>query len=203
VVVKSRYLLAATVTATVLLAVTSCSDTATPSSTDEAGASPPGTAEHAWFLADHDLADMEGIEIIDHLDRLAMDQRPTDLMASVRPDQLVLADADEEVALDLPEGSFYLSIAPYVEQTHECFYHSLTTCRGELAGQEVDVRILDDTGDVLVEERVTTYDNGFVGFWLPDDVEGTVEITYGGLTGRVPFSATEEGATCLTTLQLA
>src|SRR5699024_5457481 len=118
------------------------------------------------FLADHDLADMEGIEIIDHLDRLAMDQRPTDLMASVRPDQLVLADADEEVALDLPEGSFYLSIAPYVEQTHECFYHSLTSCRGELAGQEVDVRILDDTGDVLVEERVTTYDNGFVGFWL-------------------------------------
>lgn len=197
---KRRYLLAAT--ATVLIALSGCSNTATLQPSDEVAAPSAGTSDPASFLAGHDLAGMEGTEIIDHLDRLAVNERPSDLMASVRPDQLVLADANEEIALDLPEDSFYLSIAPYVDQTHDCFYHSLTTCQGELAGQDVAVRILDVAGDVLVEEQVTTYDNGFVGFWLPGGVEGTVEVTYDGLTGQAAFSATEEGATCLTTLQI-
>ena len=197
---KKRYLLAST--ATVLIALTGCSNTVPPQSSHDAAAPSVGTADHASFLAGHDLAGMGSTEIIDHLDRLAVNERPTDLMASIRPDQLVLADANEEVALDLPEDSFYLSIAPYVDQTHDCFYHSLTTCQGELTGQDIGVRILDDAGDVLLQEHVTSYDNGFVGFWLPNDVEGTVEVTYEGLTGQAAFSATEEGATCLTTLQL-
>lgn len=146
---------------------------------------------------------MDGAQIIDHLDRMPVADRPSDLMASVRADQLLLTDAEQELAVPLGEDRFYLSVAPYVDQTHECFYHSLTTCRGELANQDVGVRIIDDaTGEVLVEEQVTTFDNGFVGFWLPRDVEGTIEVTHDGLTGQRVFSSDDEGATCLTTLQL-
>src|SRR5699024_10464375 len=54
----------------------------------------------------HDLAGMDAVEMIDHLDRVPMEERPTDLLASVMPDQLVLASATEEVALELPEDAF-------------------------------------------------------------------------------------------------
>ncbi|WP_193312741.1 CueP family metal-binding protein [Georgenia subflava] len=173
------------------------------SSADSAPEPSAGGAE-AEFLDAYDLAGMDAAKIIDHLDRLGGGERPTDFMASVRPDELVLSDGQRDLALDMPADRYYLSVAPYVNQTHECFYHSLTTCQGELTGEDVEVRILDEaTGEVLIEGETTTFDNGFAGFWLPRDVEGTIEVSYDGLTGTADFSTTGDGATCVTTLQLA
>ncbi|MEE6274284.1 CueP family metal-binding protein [Georgenia sp. MJ206] len=155
------------------------------------------------FLTQHGLGGMEPSEIVEHLDSLGGAERPTELMASVRPDELLLSDGVEEVSLALPEDEFYLSLAPYVEQTHDCFFHSLTTCQGELVGEDVEVTVLDDAGEVILDEAMTTQENGFVGMWLPRDVTGTIEVTADGRTGTVPFSTDDDGATCLTTLQLA
>lgn len=164
----------------------------------------PSTDSQAEFLNTYDLDDMDAVEIIDHLDRLETAERPADLIASVYPDELVLTDNRQEVVLDLPQNLSYLSIAPYVEQTHDCFYHSLTTCQGELSNATVDVEITDSTtGDVVVDEQVATFDNGFVGFWVPSDIDGTIEISYDGRTGTSDFTTTDEGATCITDLQLA
>ncbi|WP_341358466.1 CueP family metal-binding protein [Georgenia sp. M64] len=163
-----------------------------------------GAGAEAGLLAAHDLAGMDATEIIDHLDRLGGADRPADLMASVRPDELLLSDGEQELVLAMPADRFYLSVAPYVDQTHECFYHSLTTCQGELTEENVQVRIIDDaTGAVLVDEQSTTFDNGFVGYWLPRDVDGTIEVSHAGLTGTADFTTTDEGATCITSLQLA
>lgn len=163
----------------------------------------PSTDSQAEFLNTYDLDDMDAVEIIDHLDRLETAERPADLIASVYPDELVLTDNRQEVVLDLPQNLSYLSIAPYVEQTHDCFYHSLTTCQGELSNATVDVEITDSTtGDVVVDEQVATFDNGFVGFWVPSDIDGTIEISYDGRTGTSDFTTTDEGATCVTDLQL-
>lgn len=163
----------------------------------------PSTDSQAEFLNTYDLDDMDAVEIIDHLDRLETAERPADLIASVYPDELVLTDNRQEVVLDLPQNLSYLSIAPYVEQTHDCFYHSLTTCQGELSNAAVDVEITDSTtGDVVVDEQATTFDNGFVGFWVPSDIDGTIEISYDGRTGTSDFTTTDEGATCITDLQL-
>lgn len=163
----------------------------------------PSTDSQAEFLNTYDLDDMDAVEIIDHLDRLETAERPADLIASVYPDELVLTDNRQEVVLDLPQNLSYLSIAPYVEQTHDCFYHSLTTCQGELSNATVDVEITDSTtGDVVVDEQATTFDNGFVGFWVPSDIDGTIEISYDGRTGTSDFTTTDEGATCITDLQL-
>ena len=155
------------------------------------------------FLTEHGLPG-DAVQIVDHLEKLGGDDRPTDLMASVRPDHLVLSDADDELQLPLPEDRFYLSIAPYSKQTHDCFFHSLTTCQGELAREDVHVKIVDKgTGDVLVDEETVTNPNGFVGFWLPKDVDATVEVAHAGQTGQQHFSTREGDATCMTTLQLA
>lgn len=173
-------------------------------SADAGPSARPDTAgPHAEFVSAHGLAGMTPTAIIDHLDRLGVADRPTDLMASVRPNELVLSDSQQEIAIEMPEGSFYLSLAPYVSQTHECFYHSLTTCQGELESQDLDVRIIDDRGKILLEEEMTTFDNGFIGVWLPRDVRGTIEVAYNGLTGTTDFTTTSDSATCLTTLRLA
>lgn len=154
------------------------------------------------LLVTHNLDAMEAPEIIDHLDRLSVEDRPADLMASVRVDELLLSDGTEEVSLDLPADRFYLSFAPYVNQTHECYYHSLTTCQGELRNEEIQVTFTDDVGEVVVDEELTTFDNGFVGLWLPRDLEGTLRVSGEGGAGQIPVSTGDDAPTCLTTIQL-
>ncbi|MCK6211694.1 CueP family metal-binding protein [Georgenia sp. EYE_87] len=195
----------------VVLVLAGCSTGAEPGTdeTAEAGqTAAAGTTEAASAgvevrLADYGLDGLAADRIVDELDRLPLGERPDDLMASVRVDELVLSDGQEELAMELPQDRFYVSVAPFVEQTHECFYHSLTTCTGELGGEEVRVTIVDDAGEVLVDEQTTTYDNGFVGFWLPREVAGTIRVSYDGLEGEADFATTDDGATCVTTLQLA
>lgn len=124
-------------------------------------------------------------------------------MASVRPGELLVSAGGEEFSLGVPEDRFYLSVAPYVDRTHDCFHHSLTTCTGELASTDVQVQIVDKTNDkVLVDETLTTFQNGFTGFWLPRNIDGTLWVTYDGKTGAIDFATDQDAPTCLTTLQL-
>lgn len=176
---------------------------ATPTSSSAAGAPAAESEPGAALLAQYDLEGMDATQIVEHLDALGGTDRPADLRASVRPDVVVLSDGVEEVSLALPADEFYLSVAPYVDHTHECFFHSLTTCQGELVGVGVEVRVLDDDGEVVLDEAMTTQENGFVGMWLPRDLTGTIEVTADGRTGAVPFSTGDDGATCLTSLRLA
>ncbi len=175
-----------------VLAVAGCASPATPQSP-------------ADILAEFGVAGLDGRQIVDRLDRTPIEERRADLRASVRPGELLLsrAGADETTPVKLPEGLFYLSIAPYVDQTHDCFFHSLTTCRGELAGEQVHVAITDrDTGAVLVDTVTETFANGFIGFWLPSDVEATIGVEHEGRLARADISTGPDDPTCLTTLHL-
>lgn len=183
-----------------MLALAGCGGAGTAPAAPAADQLPAGI--EAAF-ADHGLSDLSGKEIVDHLDRLAGPDRPTDLMASVRVGELVVSDGVDEVGVPLPDDEFYLSFSPYVDSTHECYFHSLTTCQGELTRQDIEVRIVADDGEVLVHEVATTFDNGFVGYWLPRDIDATVEVGYEGLTGELDIATDADSPTCLTTLQLA
>ena len=140
-------------------------------------------------------------QIVEQLDR-SQTQRPLDFKASVRPGELILGDETSEQTLAIPADSFYLSIAPYVTRTHECFFHSLATCQGELSGRTVEVTITDASGKVLADGPATTYTNGFVGYWLPRGITGTIEAKYEGKTATTPFATNDDSPTCLTTLKL-
>jgi len=182
--------------AALLLLLTACSpaDDASPEETPALAPAP--------LLAEYGLDAMSGREMVDHLDRLGGADRPADLTASVRAEALVLSDGTDEVVVELPAEEFYVSVAPYVEATHECYFHSLTSCQGELVEEDVEVTVTSNDGEVLLEEATTTFANGFVGLWLPRGFEGTLEVTHDGLTGQVPVATGAEDPTCLTTLQL-
>jgi hypothetical protein len=141
--------------------------------------------------------------MIQELDATPLSERQTDLMASIRPEAVRITDASgAETSVEMPEDEFYVSIAPYVDQTHECFYHSLTTCKGELGNEDVNVQIVDDSGETLVDETLRTYDNGFFGVWLPRDITGTITIEHEGRTVTDAISTGKDDPTCVTTLQL-
>lgn len=191
--------------AALVLVLGSCSSSP---ATDDAVAAPEPvvSADAAGILAAYGLAGLDGRAVVDRLDRAPVSERPAQLRASVRPGQLLLSDdsSDGPAVLDLPQDEFYLSVAPYADQTHDCFHHSLTTCRGELAGEPLQVTITErGSGAVLVDTTTETYDNGFVGFWLPAGIDATIRVVHGGRTGTADISTGPDDPTCLTTLQLA
>lgn len=151
------------------------------------------------------LQDASGREVVEELERLPLAERPTDFVASVETEAVVMIDEDgNESSVPLPEDEFYLSVAPYVNQTHECFFHSLTTCVGEMRDEELEVTVVEEaTGEVLVDKTVQTHDNGFFGLWLPRDIDAELSIEHDGLTSTAPISTGEGDPTCLTTSQLS
>lgn len=192
----ARAVLAAAFAAVLLVA--GCTATTTPEPTPSAAADP--------ILDDHGLAGLDARQLIERLDAMPVADRPTDLIASVRPDEVLLTDDQgRETNVPIPEGEFYVSIAPYVNQTHDCHFHSLTTCLGELQDVEVRVTITDDaTGAVVVDQALRTFDNGFVGLWLPQGIEGTLVVEHDGLSATSDISTVnEDDPTCLTTLRLS
>lgn len=170
-----------------------------------AGDEPAASTGAGSILAAYGLDGLDARQVIDRLDRTSIEARSKDLRASVRPGQLLLTDSrtGASAALDLPAGQFYLSLAPYVDSTHECFHHSLTTCRGELAAKPIQVSITNrSTGQVLVDGTTTTFDNGFAGFWLPSGIDATVRVEHDGRTASAEISTGPGDPTCLTTLHL-
>ncbi|CAM3484165.1 CueP family metal-binding protein [Isoptericola cucumis] len=157
------------------------------------------------MLAEHGLEGLDARQIIDRLDAMPVAERPTDLVASVRPNEVVVTDDQQhESSVPMTSDEFYVSVAPYVDQTHECYFHSLTTCLGELQNASVGVTVTDDaTGEVLIDEARQTFDNGFVGLWLPRGIDATISIEHDGRAGTSRVSTGgDEDATCLTSLQL-
>lgn len=157
------------------------------------------------FLAELGLEGLDAKQAIDRLDRLPQEQRPENFTAMVQPTQLVLADASGRTAnLPLPQDQYYLSAAPYVDQTHSCHFHSLTTCLGQLQGKEMEVKAVNaETGEVLVDQGMETFDNGFIGLWVPRGITLDLEFTYQGKSAKTTVStAGQSNATCLTELRL-
>lgn len=155
----------------------------------------------AAFLEKYGLNGLSIEEIIYSLDSTKSD--PGGLGASITAEYLVLHDNSEEIKLALPEDKFYLSFAPYITQTHPCATHSLSSCQGELPNQTVNVIITDEEGSEIVNTTVTTMENGFVGVWLPRNMNATVDVLYNGLSAQATFSTFSGSNTCLTTLQLS
>lgn len=153
------------------------------------------------FLADYDLTGKSVTEIVDTLDA-TNDDRETGPFGSVLPGELILSDEERQVSLPI-DDSFYLSVAPYLTGTHDCYNHNLTSCQGELAEQEIDVTITGEDGTEIFAGPATTGPNGFAGFWLPKDTTATLTIDYDGKTATTQVSTGAEDPTCLTTMQLA
>lgn len=123
--------------------------------------------------------------------------------ASINSRQLIVSgEGTDSAAYDLPEDEFFVSIAPYVEQTHPCATHSLTGCQGELTDQEFDVSITDKEGNTVLEQKIKSQANGFIDLWLPRDKTYQITVAQDGKTAESEISTFDSDNTCITTMQL-
>ena len=125
-----------------------------------------------------------------------------DVTASITSHELIVADNGKETSFDLPSEEFFVSIAPFVEVTHECAIHSLTGCQGELVGKDFAVHIEDEEGNVVLDETIASLENGFIDLWLPRDQTFQVKIEHDGKTVESEISTFKGDNTCITTMQL-
>lgn len=152
------------------------------------------------LLARYNLQDLSVQEKIDYLEASVEDSNK--VSASVTPSSLVLTLEGRQFVYPLPDNQFYLSIAPYINQTHPCGTHSLVSCRGELVNTTFDVRIESSELGVIIEDQITSHSNGFFGVWLPKNEQLSITITYLGMRASTVLSTSDENNTCLTTMRL-
>ncbi|WHP30220.1 copper-binding periplasmic metallochaperone CueP [Trabulsiella odontotermitis] len=152
------------------------------------------------FLASHGLAGKSVEQIIETIDQTPQN-RPLPYSASVTSTTLKLSDGGQTYMLPLGE-KFYLSAAPYENQTHPCFNHSLSGCQGEMPNATFDVKVTDNKGNTVIQKKMTSHQNGFIGLWLPRNMEGSIEVSYNGKKAVHPITTKDDSQTCLTELQL-
>jgi hypothetical protein len=144
---------------------------------------------------------MSVVDIVNHLEHKS--DEPEGFYASITGSSLVLGDSTDEVILSLPHDLFYLSFAPYVDQTHPCYNHNLVTCTGELQNQSFFITVRDHNQDELIFSGwVKTSERGFAGIWLPKEKELTLTVSDDILYGEVSIDTFLDSPSCLTSLKL-
>ncbi|KGX89733.1 hypothetical protein N781_16060 [Pontibacillus halophilus JSM 076056 = DSM 19796] len=127
------------------------------------------------------------------------------LAASITPQVLTVTDENGvEKNYDVTDEDFFVSIAPYEIETHPCTYHSLTGCQGEQVNQSFQVKVTDESGEMVVDREMNTGHNGFLDLWLPRGGTYTVDITAeDGKSTIDELSTFEDDPTCITSMQLS
>lgn len=157
------------------------------------------------ILVDEGLEGLGVRELIETLDATPKSERSSTLMASVQPNELVLSDDQgREASIPMPEDEIYIAIAPFLDRSHECHFHSLTTCVGELGNTPVNVSVTDlATGEVIYGGEIQTHDNGFLGVWLPKAGDVEVMVAHEGRQATTVLATSgDDIPTCITTMQL-
>lgn len=204
---KITRLLAAPLVTVLAFGFAGCSGDKSGASGSASGQNPSATSEATdpkvmQFLEKHNLHGMPMPYIMAKLEEDNTGDRENGPVGIVESDYLKLSDGQDEVAVPITDG-YYLAIAPYVNSPFECTTHNLATDQGELANREMHFTLTDDGGQTLVDETLTTYDNGFMGIWLPKDKTGKITVTMDDKTGSADFSTAKDSPTCIGNLQLS
>ena len=103
---------------------------------------------------------------------------------------------------DLPKDSMYIAIAPYINSTHTCSTHYISSCDGEMKNEFVKVIIKENNNNIIFNSLVKTMKNGFFELWLPRNNDFSLHIDYNSMVGEETLLTNENSKTCVTTIQL-
>lgn len=123
-----------------------------------------------------------------------------DFSASATDQELIITQNGEKTVYKMPTNEFYISFAPYINNTHTWTIHSVTGCNSELKNEEMQVKITSKTTNItLVNEKLKTNSRGFIDVWLPRSDEYTFEVTYKTYSLNQTITTYKGDPTCLTT----
>ncbi|UQZ37394.1 hypothetical protein C2I18_05815 [Paenibacillus sp. PK3_47] len=172
------------------------------SSGSEADAHNTGDSHSPKAGAATEELDLQGIKQLVH--GFSMRSMKAESASISSTELIVTEDSSSSTAYELPGNEFFVSIAPYVNQTHPCAIHSLTGCQGEMVEEEFYVTVEDDKGNPVVERQaMKSQPNGFIDLWLPRDEAYQVTVEHEGKRAETEISTFQEDNTCITTMQLS
>ncbi|MBW3166057.1 CueP family metal-binding protein [Ferrimonas balearica] len=164
------------------------------------GQSETAKQAEAFSALDHKAAVLQGHQWYKNNDGIVV---------RVHPDRVNATFSDgTEADVAIPNGEFYLSIAPWATFTHPCGNHVPTGCTGELIGQPMHVSAVDvDSGEEVINTMITTQHDGFIDFWVPAQRQLAFTFhfdhpEYGMLEAKEVLPTFEDSRTCITTMQL-
>lgn len=123
-------------------------------------------------------------------------------VATITPTELIVVEDKKELKYNLPKNEFFVSIAPYITKTHPCTIHNLTGCQGELTNIVFDVVILNSDGEEIINEKISSKENGFIDLWLPRNEEFEIQLSYAGKSAKSIIKTRNNSNTCVTSIQL-
>ena len=78
----------------------------------------------------------------------------------------------------------------------------MSSCQGELANEKFEVKAVDQSGAVLLNEIVMTLPNGFMELWLPRNRKIELTIKRNELLSIGVIDTFDSSKTCVTTFKL-
>ena len=122
------------------------------------------------------------------------------LSASITHQTVSIQTEEDAYTFDLLNEMFYISFAPYINMTHECYTHSLTGCQGELVNQDMEIKVYDESNQLIDDRIINTGDDGFIGLFLESGQTYRIDVVYNDLTTEFYTSPTQ---TCYTEARLS
>ena len=78
----------------------------------------------------------------------------------------------------------------------------MSSCQGELANEKFEVKAVDQSGVVLLNENVMALPNGFIELWLPRNRKIELTIKRNELLSIGVIDTFDSSKTCVTTFKL-
>lgn len=126
-----------------------------------------------------------------------------DIVTFVTPDTVNFKFKDgETISIPVPNDMMIVSIAPYINKTHECATHYMSSCDAELKNEDMKITAANAGGKIFINKIMKTGPTGFLDLWLPRNQEITIVVSAKGKKATGKIYTYRNSKTCETTLKL-
>src|SRR5665647_664789 len=125
-----------------------------------------------------------------------------DVVTFVTPDKVNFKFKDGQViSIPLPDDTMMVSIAPYIDKTHTCATHYVSSCDAELKSTNIKVIAVTTGGKTLINKTMKTAATGFLDLWLPRNQAINITVSAKGKSATGKIFTHRDSKTCETTLK--
>jgi hypothetical protein len=126
-----------------------------------------------------------------------------DVVTFVTPEKVIFKFKDGQIiSVPLPDDVMMVSIAPYINKTHECITHYISSCDAEMKSANVKVVAVTAGGKTLINKTMKTAPTGFLDLWLPRNQVIHITVSAKGKSATGKIFTNRDSKTCETTLKL-
>jgi len=126
-----------------------------------------------------------------------------DVVTFVTPDKVNFKFKDGHIiSIPLPDGEMIVSIAPYINKTHTCATHYISSCDAELKNTKIKIVAVTADGKNLINKTMKTAPTGFLDLWLPRNQVIDITVNAKGKSATGKIFTYRNSKTCETTLKL-